>query len=79
MVTYVEGEDRRWKMGEISYKCLRVVTAFLKILYLDGLRSEVEQFSMRVHPFDIFLLNSAFYSLHTGWLKVNSERGENVG
>ena len=29
---------------------------FLKILYLDGLRSEVEQFSMRVHPFDIFLL-----------------------
>ena len=51
---------------------------FLKILYLDGLRSEVEQFSMRVHPFDIFLLNSTFYSLHTGWLKVNSERGENV-
>ena len=36
---------------------------FLKILYLDGIRSEVEQFSMRVHPFDIFLLNSAFYSL----------------
>ena len=43
-------------MGKISYKCLRVVTAFLKIPYLDGLRSEVEQFSMRVHPFDIFLL-----------------------
>ena len=43
-------------MGKISSKCLRVVTAFLKILYLDGLRSEVEQFSMRVHPFGIFLL-----------------------
>ena len=53
---------------------------FLKIVYLDGLRSEVEQFSYEGAPFRYLLVATLPSTRYMrGWLKVNSERGENVG
>ena len=66
-------------MGKISYKCLRVFIAFWRSYILMGY---VRKWSSSVWGCTLSI--SSCWSLPStryirGWLKVNSERGENVG